>query len=54
MNAKAINSARDLIAGDTGLLAMDTNNATCKRRFAALGAAQAKAMRRKYRVSVSK
>ena len=49
MNADVIETARALIAGDKGLLAMDESNATCNKRFAALGIAQTEEMRRKYR-----
>ena len=49
MNANVIETARELIAGDKGLLAMDESNATCNKRFAAFGIAQTEEMRRKYR-----
>ena len=49
MNGDVIEAARALIAGDKGLLAMDESNATCNKRFAALGVAQTEEMRRKYR-----
>ena len=49
MNANVANTARALFAGDKGLLAMDESNATCNKRFAALGIAQTEEMRRKYR-----
>ena len=49
MNADVIKTAQTLIAGDKGLLAMDESNATCNKRFAALGIAQTEEMRRKYR-----
>ena len=32
-----IDTARALVAHDKGLLAMDESNATCNKRFAALG-----------------
>jgi fructose-bisphosphate aldolase class I len=38
MNAQVlISTARTLVAGDKGLLAMDESNATCNKRFARLG-----------------
>jgi len=38
MNAqKLIDTAKALIAGDKGLLAMDESNPTCNKRFARLG-----------------
>jgi len=38
MNAQElIDTARVLVAGDKGLLAMDESNPTCNRRFARLG-----------------
>ena len=50
MNAGAlIATAQALVAGDKGLLAMDESNATCNRRFAALGIAQTEAARRAWR-----
>ena len=49
MNADVINTAWALIASVKGLLAMDESNATCNKRFAALGIAQTEEMRRKYR-----
>ena len=49
MNADVIETARALIAGDKGLLAMDESNATCNKRFATLDIAQTEGMRRKYR-----
>lgn len=49
MNADVIKTARALIAGDKGLLAMDESTATCNRRFAAFGITQTEEMRRKYR-----
>ncbi len=44
-----IDTANALIAGDKGLLAMDESNATCNKRFAALGIAQTEKTRRAYR-----
>ena len=50
VNAVALSdTARSLVAGDKGLLAMDESNATCNRRFAALGIAQTEAARRAWR-----
>ena len=41
MNAKElIGTARKLVAGDKGLLAMDESNPTCNKRFAGLGIPQ--------------
>lgn len=44
-----IETARALVAGDKGLLAMDESNATCNKRFAALGIPQTEAARRDWR-----
>ncbi len=44
-----IDTARALIAGDKGLLAMDESNPTCNRRFARLGIPQTEEARRAYR-----
>ncbi len=44
-----IDTARTLVAGDKGLLAMDESNPTCNKRFAALGIPQTEDMRRAYR-----
>jgi fructose-bisphosphate aldolase, class I len=44
-----IDTARALLDGDRGLLAMDESTATCNKRFAALGIAQTAEMRRQYR-----
>ncbi|WP_093303279.1 class I fructose-bisphosphate aldolase [Variovorax sp. NFACC27] len=44
-----IDTARALVAGDKGLLAMDESNATCNKRFAALGVPQTEAARRDWR-----
>jgi fructose-bisphosphate aldolase class I len=50
MNAQAlIDTARALVAGDKGLLAMDESNPTCNRRFAKLGIPQTVETRRAYR-----
>jgi fructose-bisphosphate aldolase class I len=50
MNAQAlIETARQLLADDKGLLAMDESNPTCNRRFAQLGIPQTEEMRRQYR-----
>jgi fructose-bisphosphate aldolase, class I len=43
------NIARQLVAGDKGVLAIDESIATCNRRFAALGIAQTVEERRRYR-----
>jgi len=44
-----IDTARALVAGDKGLLAMDESNPTCNKRFARLGIAQTEETRRAYR-----
>ena len=44
-----IDTASALVAGDKGLLAMDESNATCNKRFAALGIPQTEAARRDWR-----
>jgi fructose-bisphosphate aldolase class I len=44
-----VDTARALVAGDKGLLAMDESNPTCNRRFAALGIPQTVEARRAYR-----
>ncbi len=50
MNAqKLIDTARALVAGDKGLLAMDESTLTCNKRFARLGIPQTEAARRAYR-----
>ncbi len=50
MNAQPlIDTARLLIAGDKGLLAMDESNPTCNKRFAQLGIPQTEDARRAYR-----
>jgi fructose-bisphosphate aldolase class I len=42
-------TAKQMLADDKGLLAMDESNPTCNKRFAALGIAQTSEMRRAYR-----
>ena len=42
-------TARALVAGDKGLLAMDESTRTCNERFAAAGIAQSEGVRRDYR-----
>jgi fructose-bisphosphate aldolase class I len=50
MNAQTlIDTARTLVAGDRGLLAMDESNPTCNKRFAKLGIPQTEEARRAYR-----
>jgi fructose-bisphosphate aldolase class I len=50
MNAQALmETARALVAGDKGLLAMDESNPTCDRRFAETGIPQTIEARRDYR-----
>lgn len=50
MTAQAlIDTARALVAGDKGLLAMDESNATCHKRFAKLGIPQTEDARRDWR-----
>ena len=50
MNTKElIDTARALVAGDKGLLAMDESNPTCNKRFARLGIPQTEETRRAYR-----
>ena len=44
-----IDTARALVAGDRGLLAMDESTATCNKRFAPLGIAETPEMHRQYR-----
>jgi fructose-bisphosphate aldolase class I len=44
-----IGTARSLVAGDKGLLAMDESNSTCNKRFARLGIPQTVEARRAYR-----
>src|ERR1700675_3994733 len=50
MNAKTlVDTAKMLVAGDKGLLAMDESNPTCNKRFARLGIPQTAEVRRAYR-----
>lgn len=50
MNAsELISTAKALVAGDKGVLAMDESNPTCNKRFAKAGIAQTEEMRRAYR-----
>jgi fructose-bisphosphate aldolase class 1 len=50
MNApELIDTARTLVAGDKGLLAMDESNPTCSKRFARLGIPQTEEAWRAYR-----
>jgi len=44
-----MDTARKLVAGDKGLLAMDESNGTCNKRFAAVGIPQTEEARRAYR-----
>src|SRR5512141_3150598 len=46
---KLINTAKELVAGNKGLLAMDESNSTCNKRFAALGIPETEEARRAYR-----
>ena len=46
---KIIDTARTMVAGDKGLLAMDESNPTCNKRFASLGIPQTVGARRAYR-----
>lgn len=46
---RLVETARSLVAGDKGLLAMDESNSTCNKRFANLGIPQAVEARRAYR-----
>jgi fructose-bisphosphate aldolase class I len=46
---KLTDTAKALVAGDKGLLAMDESNPTCNRRFAKLGIPQTEETRRAYR-----
>ena len=43
-----IDTARTLVAGDKGLLAMDESTPTCNKRFARLGIPQTEETRRTY------
>ena len=50
MNSQAlIDTARKMVAGDKGLLAMDESNPTCNKRFAKWGIPQTEETRRAYR-----
>ena len=49
MNHALIETARQMVADDKGLLAMDESTPTCNARFAALGIPQTEAFRRAYR-----
>ncbi len=44
-----IDTARALVAGGKGLLAMDERNSACNKRFAGSGVAQTEEARRNYR-----
>ena len=44
-----IDTAKSMVAGDKGLLAMDESNPTCNKRFAQLGIPQTEETRRTYR-----
>ena len=46
---KLIETAKTLMAGDKGLLAMDESNPTCHKRFAKLGIPLTEEARRAYR-----
>ena len=46
---RLIDTARELVSGDKGLLAMDESNPTCDKRFAALGIPSTEETRRTYR-----
>ncbi len=46
---KLVDTARQLVADDKGLLAMDESNPTCNKRFAALGIPQTEEARRSWR-----
>jgi hypothetical protein len=47
--AGILSTARALVAGDKGILAMDESNGTCNARFAPLGIPQNEDSRRAYR-----
>ena len=50
MNSQAlIDTAKTMVAGDKGLLAMDESNPTCNKRFAKWGIPQTEEARRAYR-----
>ena len=44
-----IDTAKAMVAGDKGLLAIDESNPTCNKRFAAAGIPQTEEFRRSYR-----
>ncbi len=44
-----IDTARPLVVGDKGLLAMDESNPTCNKRFVRLGISRTEECRRAYR-----
>ncbi len=46
---KIIDTARAMVFGDKGLLAMDESNSTCNKRFARLGIPQTEEARRAWR-----
>jgi fructose-bisphosphate aldolase class I len=46
---KLVDTAKSLVAGDKGLIAMDESTPTCNKRFAALGIPQTEEARRAYR-----
>src|SRR5580658_10156680 len=46
---RLINTAKALVAGSKGLLAMDESNPTCNKRFAKVGIPQTEEARRAYR-----
>ncbi len=48
-----VETARALMAGDKGLLAMDESNPTCNKRFARLGVPQTEELRRAYREMIA-
>jgi fructose-bisphosphate aldolase class I len=48
-DTRLVDTARSLVAGDRGLLAMDESTPTCNKRFAPLGIPQTPEMRRAYR-----
>ena len=49
LRQELIDTARTLVAGDKGLLAIDESNPTCNERFARLGIPQTEDARRAYR-----
>jgi fructose-bisphosphate aldolase class I len=46
---KVIDTAKMLVTGSKGLLAMDESNSTCNKRFAGLGIPQTEESRHAYR-----